>query len=158
MNQLVNQMLKASEESDINIHVHIESLSKELKQRLHQGIWEPIQKELIPLGCDTGKQPPKGGYFLWLKLPKGIVCQDLQQIIKKHQLPISFGNTSIFKVPTTDDNIKMINNNNSIKKVNEEEGDIYIRLCFAHYLIDQLQFGIQQLAKAIQLCKEEKNL
>ncbi|CAO3628751.1 unnamed protein product [Cunninghamella blakesleeana] len=158
MNQLVNQMLKASEESDINIHVHIQTLAKELKQRLHQGIWEPIQKELIPLGCQTTLEPPKGGYFLWLRLPKGIVCQDLQQIIKKHQLPISFGNTSIFKVPTSKDNLKVIQQVIHNKKEEDEEGDIYIRLCFAHYPIDQLQFGIQQLTKAVQLSKEEKNL
>lgn len=157
MNQLVNQMLKStpsssliSEESDINIniHRHIQNLRHELKERLHKGMWEPIQHHLLPLGCQVpGQQPPTGGYFLWLKLPTGIVCQDIQRMIQQHQINISFGNTSLFRVPVAE--------KNTLQQQKDEERDDYIRLCFAHYPIESLQFGIRELARAIQLCKEK---
>ncbi|KAI9301709.1 pyridoxal phosphate-dependent transferase [Cunninghamella echinulata] len=157
MNQLVNQMLKStssssliSEESDINIniHRHIQNLRHELKERLHKGMWEPIQHHLLPLGCQVpGQQPPTGGYFLWLKLPTGIVCQDIQRMIQQHQINISFGNTSLFRVPVVE--------KNTLQQQKDEERDDYIRLCFAHYPIESLQFGIRELARAIQLCKEK---
>ncbi|KAI8341100.1 hypothetical protein BC941DRAFT_200843 [Chlamydoabsidia padenii] len=132
VNQVVNQMLKSSN-PDINLHHHVAKVRKTLDERLHKGMWEMIQQELVPLGCNALK--PIGGYFIWLQLPSGIVCDDVQQVIRDHNIDISFGNTALFMVPNGDN----------------EDDESYIRLCFAHYDTETLQAGIQRLAQAIRL-------
>ncbi|CAO3591432.1 unnamed protein product [Absidia cylindrospora] len=138
MNQVVNQMLKSTD-PELSLHHHVAKVRNTLQERLHKGMWETIQQDLVPLGCDPGASIPQGGYFLWLKLPLGINCNDVQQVIKTHGFKVSFGNTGLFMVPTS-----------------PSDEEPYIRLCFAHYTVDTIQTGIHLLAQAIQLCLDAR--
>ncbi|ORZ23603.1 hypothetical protein BCR42DRAFT_138961 [Absidia repens] len=132
-------MLKSTD-PELSLHHHVAKVRNTLQERLHKGMWETIQQDLVPLGCDPGASIPQGGYFLWLKLPLGIQCNDVQQVIKAHGLKVSFGNTGLFMVPSNE-------------PVTDES---YIRLCFAHYTVDTIQTGIHLLAQAIQLCLDAR--
>ncbi|KAG1046578.1 hypothetical protein G6F43_010944 [Rhizopus delemar] len=120
---LLNGILK-----DNVIEHHIQFLRKELSVRLNAGLWDPIQKYLIPLGCSVSFKP-KGGYFIWLTLP--FTTKKLIKIIKENDLQVGVGDGELFNV--------------------KKPADCDIRLSFSHYNIHTLQEAIERLRKAISI-------
>lgn len=110
---------------------HIKMLRKVHSDRLYNGLWEPIQKELVPLGCSI-KIKPRGGYFVWLRIP--IQGDHLIDIIKQHNIQVGVGLGTLFIV-------------NNDKPNNEEK--YLIRLSFARYDTEALQLGITRLREAL---------
>ncbi|ORY93333.1 hypothetical protein BCR43DRAFT_496740 [Syncephalastrum racemosum] len=109
---------------------HIQGIKAALHERLHHGLWIPIQKHLIPLGCQATL--PRGGYFVWLRLPDGMNFEMLDKSIQDLQLDISVGSGTLFAVP------------------GQPAFHDCLRLCFAHYNPQQLAYGIQKLAEAVE--------
>ncbi|KAI9277460.1 hypothetical protein BY458DRAFT_505035 [Sporodiniella umbellata] len=119
---------------------HIEKLKKELKIRLHEGIWEPFAYYIGSLGC-TIPILPTGGYFVWMKIP--FDTDKLLEIIKKYDIQLTVGVGEDSQVPPDNDQRGQFYKYGS--------GERYIRLSFAHYDVPTLQEGIQRLRKAILL-------
>ncbi|KAG0185172.1 hypothetical protein DFQ28_009844 [Apophysomyces sp. BC1034] len=132
--QIVHQMLVTPY---ISLYDHVESLRDIMKTRLHKGLWVPIQNSLVPLGCSA--RLPSGGYFIWLRLPTGVTCDQLEKTIAMHDIPVKFGHEKLFLVPGSHTDLDTLN---------------HIRLCFAHCPTHDLQQGIVHLTKAIRLTKE----
>lgn len=121
--QIVNDILKNNV-----IEHHVQFLRKELSARLNAGLWDPIQKYLIPLGCSVSFKP-KGGYFIWLTLPFN--TKKLTKIIKENDLQVGVGDGELFNV--------------------KKPAECDIRLSFSHYDIHTLQEAIERLRKAISI-------
>jgi DNA-binding transcriptional MocR family regulator len=96
--------------------------------RLYNGLFGPIQKELVPLGCSIDIRP-KGGYFVWLKLP--IPASQLMDIIRQHDIDVGVGLGTLFTV------------------TKRNEADYLVRLSFAHYDTKTLQLGVTRLKQAL---------
>lgn len=122
-----------SDDPQLSLLDNIESLKKKLQDRLYHGLWEPIKRKLVPLGCSANL--PQGGYFLWLRLPPGITGPQLVDIITRHDLKVNVGCGELFATPGTP----------------AGQFSNYVRLCFAHYPVAELQTAIDKLAIAIEL-------
>lgn len=121
---------------DGSLHENIGFLKKTHTDRLYQGLWEPIQKELVPLGCMTEIRP-RGGYFVWLKLP--VTGTELTETIQENNLQVGVGRGTLF-----------------IVSIDPCVADYYVRLSFAHYNTETLQLGIQRLKEALVLTLNKK--
>lgn len=119
--QIINTMMK----QDV-LHHHVAYIREVLSDRLHNGLWHPIQKHLVPLGCRVTIKP-KGGYFVWLTLP--FSTDKLIDIIQTHKIELQVGAGTLFNV--------------------KKNVDCDVRLCFAHYDTSTLQEGVDRLKKAI---------
>ncbi|KAI9021740.1 pyridoxal phosphate-dependent transferase [Phycomyces nitens] len=139
--QIINLMLVTTD-PDLCLHRHIQSLRDILSNRLYSGLWEPIQKHLIPLGCSAVR--PKGGYFVWLKLPLGISYGKLVKAIVDNKIRLSLGVGTLFGIPGENGNLLW-----------ESDNDRYIRLCFAHYSTNDLRVGILRLERAIEIASKQ---
>ncbi|KAL9558926.1 hypothetical protein PS6_001037 [Mucor atramentarius] len=126
--QIINEML-----IDHSLHHHIEFLKKTHADRLYNGLFEPIQRELVPLGCSIDIRP-KGGYFVWLRVP--IPGSQLMDITRRHNIDVGVGLGTLF----------------TVTKSNED--DYYVRLSFAHYDTKTLQLGVTRLKQAILIGKD----
>ncbi|KAH8553451.1 pyridoxal phosphate-dependent transferase [Umbelopsis sp. PMI_123] len=114
-----------------------------LRDRLVNGLLKPIDNFLVPLGCSY--REPQGGYFVWLKLPKSINSNKLQNTIERHKINVSCGYGYRFAVPSND----AIENKLDIGR--------HVRLCFAYYSTSDLNTAIGYLHQAIKLCIEADN-
>ncbi|KAI8641438.1 pyridoxal phosphate-dependent transferase [Parasitella parasitica] len=121
--QIINEMLL-----DNSLHQHVEFLRNTHANRLYQGLYEPIQRELVPLGCSIDIRP-KGGYFVWLRVP--IPGSQLMSITRQHNIDVGVGLGTLFTVTKS------------------SEDDFYVRLSFAHYDTKMLQLGIIRLKQAL---------
>ncbi|OAD02179.1 hypothetical protein MUCCIDRAFT_111540 [Mucor lusitanicus CBS 277.49] len=126
--QIINEML-----IDSSLHHHIEFLKKTHADRLYNGLYEPIQKELVPLGCSIDIRP-KGGYFVWLRVP--IPGSQLMEITRQHNIDVGVGLGTLF----------------TVTKSNED--DYYVRLSFAHYDTKTLQLGVTRLKQALLIGRD----
>ncbi|KAK4509681.1 uncharacterized protein ATC70_006983 [Mucor velutinosus] len=126
--QIINEML-----IDGSLHYHIEFLKKTHADRLYHGLYEPIQKELVPLGCSIDIRP-KGGYFVWLRVP--IPGSQLMEITRQHNIDVGVGLGTLF----------------TVTKRNED--DYYVRLSFAHYDTKTLQLGVTRLKQALLIGRD----
>jgi DNA-binding transcriptional MocR family regulator len=115
---------------DNSLHEHIQFLKATHKDRLYNGLWEPIQQHLIPLGCSIDIKP-KGGYFVWLRLP--IKAHQLMEITRQSHIDVGVGLGTLFFV-------------------NQKNEDEYlVRLSFAHYDTKTLQLGVTRLKQALKI-------
>ncbi|CEP10237.1 hypothetical protein [Parasitella parasitica] len=121
--QIINEMLV-----DNTLHQHIDYLRITHADRLYQGLYEPIQRELVPLGCSIDIRP-KGGYFLWLRVP--IPGNQLMSITRRHNIDVAVGLGTLF----------------TVTKNNGD--DYFVRLSFAHYDTKTLQLGVARLKQAL---------
>lgn len=121
--QIINEML-----IDGSLHRNIEFLKKTHAERLYKGLYQPILKELQPLGCSIDIRP-KGGYFVWLKLP--IPGNQLIDITKQHNIDVGVGLGALFTI------------------AERNEIDYQVRLSFAHYDTKTLQLGVTRLKQAL---------
>ncbi|KAM3582386.1 hypothetical protein VKS41_005031 [Umbelopsis sp. WA50703] len=122
---------------------HIAKTRNVLSERMTNGLITAIDELLVPLGCSYHK--PKGGYFLWLKLPQSITSQALEQTIKKNGILVSCGYGYKFAVPSKG------NDNNTV------EIGSHVRLCFAFYTTPELKLAVERLHQAIQICVESQH-
>ncbi|KAI8367682.1 uncharacterized protein BYT42DRAFT_135259 [Radiomyces spectabilis] len=130
--QIISEMLTASD-FHVNLHNHVQFLRVTLRVRLHQGLWGPYLRYLMPLGCKA--HLPAGGYFLWVKLPPRITHIQVKEQIRQHELGVNVGAGDLFFVPG----------------VNHGDTHLtFVRLCFAHYSVDKLREAVVLLAKAIE--------
>lgn len=123
-NQIINEML-----IDGSLEQHIKMLKEVHSDRLYNGLWEPIQEHLVPLGCSI-KIKPRGGYFVWLRLP--IKGSQLMEITQQHNIDVKVGLGTLFIVT---------------KPSNEDE--YLVRLSFAHYDTQTLRLGVTRLKEAL---------
>jgi DNA-binding transcriptional MocR family regulator len=121
---------------DNSLHENIEFLKKTHTDRLYTGLWKPIQQHLVPLGCSTDIRP-KGGYFVWLKLP--ITATRLLETIDTHQIQVGVGAGTKFVV-----------------SIDPAIADYYVRLSFAHYDTHTLQVGIGRLKEALSIALNDR--
>lgn len=112
---------------DNSLHQHVAQLKKVHSNRLYEGLWEPIDLHLKPLGCSVSIKP-KGGYFVWVKIP--ITGQQLVEIIREHNLEVGVGVGTLFSVT-------------------QNENQYLVRLSFAHYDTRTLKIGVDRLKQAI---------
>ncbi|KAI9250943.1 pyridoxal phosphate-dependent transferase [Phascolomyces articulosus] len=138
---IVSQML-CTEDPEISLESNIENLKKILYDRLIEGVWKPFQELLEPLGCSSTL--PAGGYFLWVRLPPGVPCELLKQVIATHKIDMVLGYGNLFSTPR--------------REPNTDEFSDHLRLCFAHYTTKELQEGMKSLENVIRLALEQKTL
>lgn len=124
---------------DNSLHQHVNYLRTVHSDRLYEGLWKPIQLHLKPLGCSVSIKP-KGGYFVWLKLP--ITGHKLIEISRQNDIDIGVGLGTLF----------------SVTKETKNEDQYLVRLSFAHYDTQTLQLGVTRLKQALlignaQLCE-----
>jgi DNA-binding transcriptional MocR family regulator len=112
---------------DGSLHSNIKFLKKTHADRLCYGLYKPILEELVPLGCSIDIRP-KGGYFVWLKLP--IPGSQLMAISRQHDIDVGVGLGTLFSVT-------------------ENEADYHVRLSLAHYDTETLRLGISRLKQAL---------
>ncbi|KAG2177042.1 hypothetical protein INT43_007698 [Umbelopsis isabellina] len=125
-----------------DLQKHIAKTRDILSERMTDGLITPIDELLLPLGCSYHK--PKGGYFLWLKLPQSITSQALEQTILKNRIKVSCGYGYHFAVPSKDhDTYKL-------------EIGSHVRLCFAFYSTSDLKSAVERLHQAIKICLESQ--
>lgn len=125
-----------------DLEKHIAKTRNILSERMTNGLICPIDELLLPLGCSYNK--PKGGYFLWLKLPQSITSQQVEQTILKKSIKVSCGYGYKFAVPSEgDDDYKL-------------EIGSHIRLCFAFYSTPELKLAVERLHQAIKICLESQ--
>lgn len=129
-----------------DLQKHVANTRNILRERMTNGLMSPIDELLLPLGCSYHK--PKGGYFLWLKLPQFITSQAIEQTILKKQIKVSCGYGYHFAVPSPDD---------------DDDDDAYkleigshVRLCFAFYSTSELKLAVERLHQAIKICLESQ--
>lgn len=122
--QIINEMLR-----DGTLHDHVKFLRKVHGERLKEGLIRPIKEELIPLGCSI-QIIPRGGYFVWLRLP--VPGNQLMQITRQYGIEVNVGLGPLFTVT--------------------QDASYYVRLCFANYDKETLQLGVQRLKEALILC------
>ncbi|GAA5795667.1 hypothetical protein HPULCUR_001029 [Helicostylum pulchrum] len=132
--QIINEMLINN-----SLHQHVKCLRTVHGDRLYEGLWKPIQLHLKPLGCSVAIKP-KGGYFVWLKLP--ITGHQLMEISRQNNIDIGVGLGTLF----------------SVTKETNNEDQYLVRLSFAHYDTQTLQLGVTRLKQALlignsQLCE-----
>jgi DNA-binding transcriptional MocR family regulator len=113
---------------DDSLYKHVQYLKQVHSDRLYNGLIEPIQNELEPLGCKLVLLP-RGGYFVWLKLP--ITVDTLNDTIASHHIEVGVGPGRRFRVNSDD--------------------PYHVRLSFAHYNTNDLKLGISRLKQAITL-------
>ncbi|KAI8146251.1 pyridoxal phosphate-dependent transferase [Fennellomyces sp. T-0311] len=134
---IVSQML-CSHDPEVSLRSNIERVKTILHERLLEGLWKPFQELLVPLGCTATL--PKGGYFLWVRLPAGVNCTRVDEAVSKHKLEIVLGNGNLFATP---------------RAAPSDEFSDYVRLCFAHHPVKDLQSGMKLLQKAIRIAQEK---
>jgi DNA-binding transcriptional MocR family regulator len=115
---------------DDSLHDHVEYLKKTHSDRLYNGLLKSIENDLTPLGCSVGIKP-KGGYFVWLKLP--ITGHQLMDITRKHDIDVGVGLGTLF----------------SVTKETYNEDKYLVRLSFASYDTQTLKLGITRLKQAL---------
>lgn len=115
---------------DNSLHQHVEFLRKIHSDRLYNGLLKSIETELIPLGCSTGIKP-KGGYFVWLKLP--IPGDQLMGIARQHGIDVNVGLGPLF----------------SVTKETYNEDTYHVRLSFANYDTQTIKLGVTRLKQAL---------
>jgi DNA-binding transcriptional MocR family regulator len=120
---------------------HIGNSRLVLRDRLENGLLKPVDNLLVPLGCSYCK--PRGGYFVWLRLPRSVSSIQLQNTIEKHKINVSCGYGYKFAVPSDGD----IDSKLEIGR--------HIRLCFAYYDTLDLNTAVSYLHQAIRLCIDE---
>lgn len=123
---------------DQSLAKHIGRTRHVLNDRLINGLLQPIDELLLPLGCSYCE--PKGGYFVWLKLPSAINSAKLEQLIVQNEIKVSCGYGYRFAVPTDGD------------MENKRDIGMHVRLCFAFYSTSDLRTAIGRLHQAVKLC------
>lgn len=126
-----------TDDPELSLQENIAFLKRTLEDRLHRGLWEPIQRHLVPLGCSANL--PRGGYFVWLKLPACLDCNRLRDCIKVNRLRVDIGPGDRFTNPAGPKNAH----------------SRFVRLCYAHYSTEELAIGVERLATAIKLALHE---
>ncbi|KAI9313609.1 hypothetical protein BX666DRAFT_1978243 [Dichotomocladium elegans] len=124
------------------VKLSLEGNMKFLREKLRKRrdlLCSEIANHLVPLGCSMVTYP-RGGYFLWLRLPQGINRRFLQATMAKHpdkeRLIVGWGN--LFGVPDTEN-------------FDQHRFGDHIRLCFAYLHVEELTRGIKHLADFISL-------
>ncbi len=105
---------------------HIDHLHETYRSRMH-ALSNAIRKHLPP---DIDFAEPVGGYFAWLGLPGDIETDTLLHKSRKHQAGLKFQPGANFS--------------------SEHGLHNYVRLCFAMHNEDELDEGVQRLAKLIE--------
>jgi len=108
---------------------HLQKL-KEVYAENMAALCEALKKELP--NCSF--QPPKGGYFVWLRLPEGVDGEELFK--KSEEFGVSFSP--------------------GIKSSAQKRMNNYIRLCFAFYPREQLVEGTKRLSRLLDWYQNEK--
>ncbi|KAG2199077.1 hypothetical protein INT47_005081 [Mucor saturninus] len=121
--QIINEML-----GDGSLHHHVEFLRKTHGDRLYEGLLRPMQRDLVPLGCSIPVLP-RGGYFVWLKLP--IPGNQLMEVTRHHKIEVNVGLGTLFSVT--------------------EDTTHYVRLSYANYDTKTLQLGVSRLQQALSI-------
>eukprot|EP00297_Palpitomonas_bilix_P006521 CAMPEP_0113891248 /NCGR_PEP_ID=MMETSP0780_2-20120614/14645_1 /TAXON_ID=652834 /ORGANISM="Palpitomonas bilix" /LENGTH=403 /DNA_ID=CAMNT_0000880833 /DNA_START=53 /DNA_END=1264 /DNA_ORIENTATION=+ /assembly_acc=CAM_ASM_000599 len=79
MNHYVQGQLRAVISSG-DLSTYVDRLRLKYKTQATAMV-QALDEHFVPLGCEF--QPPSGGYFVWVRLPAGVSCDDLQQACKK---------------------------------------------------------------------------
>jgi DNA-binding transcriptional MocR family regulator len=109
-------------------------------------IMSAIEKHLVPLGVllpQTGREVV-GGYFIWLRLPKGVKAQDVARRAKEAENMI-VPEGALFEVPGDAENA-----NTSFP--------YDIRLCFAWEEEEQLTEAVERLARVIRALQDSESI
>ncbi|TID18037.1 PLP-dependent transferase [Venturia nashicola] len=122
-------------------------ISKSLLPTYHRRyhlLMSAIHEHLVPLECTLpptartlGGEGMAGGYFIWLRLPKGVSAKDLVQRAQTEENLVVAGG-GLFEVPG--DN-----------KSEETSFDNCIRLCFTFEEEDRLSEGVIRLGNVIKM-------
>lgn len=86
-----------------------------------------VESLRAPAFADCSFREPDGGYFVWLRLPPGMVAEQLEP--RAHSYGVTFKPGNLFAV--------------------DGQAPNYIRLCFAFNDEDQIREGIARLGEAI---------
>ncbi|RUO96436.1 hypothetical protein BC936DRAFT_142040 [Jimgerdemannia flammicorona] len=114
---------------------HLSRTRSILRHRLHAGLLTPIQDLLVPLGCTVWPAAPRGGYFVWVRLPEGVTSRALSDEAGRQGRVVNFGVGHKFAVPE--------------EGAGEGEADQFVRLCFAYYDEEKLREGVRRLATCL---------
>ena len=94
-----------------------------------------IPEALIPF-------QPSGGYFIWIKLPKGVVASQLVDIGKKYNVTFCSGSRCAAS--------------KSWKYTTHIDLNCYIRLSLSFYTTEEIMEGISALGAAIKEAASNK--
>lgn len=130
---MINEMMVSGR---LNQHIH-DTLLPAYEKR-YRRMLQSIQARLVPLGVEFAKPDPKiaGGYFVWLTLPPSINAIDVEKrLLEEYNMIVITGPK--FRVQGDEANEATMFERN-------------IRLCFTYVEYEELDIGIERLAKALK--------
>lgn len=131
MSTIINEMFK---EDFLKAHIE-ETLIPEYSRRYHLLV-RTIKHHLYPLGFRLDESVINsenfGGFFVWLQLPEGIDCYELEARAATHGVRFSIGPTTAVPRPSED----------------QVAFENFIRLCFTFEEDSRLVEGVRRIALA----------